>query len=80
MGVIGEMWCYIDALPTLAMSKALCLEMPNAYNFTFSPYVVTMIILLGYAPGNYPLYFHMFTLRKKVLGGKTGEGNEKKVA
>ena len=80
MGVIGEMWCYIDALPTLATSKALRMEMPNAYNFTFSPYVVTIIILLGYAPGNYPLYFRMFTLRKKVLGVKTGEGNEKKVA
>ena len=80
MGAAGEMWCYIDALPTLATSKALCMEMPNAYNFTFSPYVVTIIILLGYVPGFPPLYFHMFALRKKVLGGKTGEGNEKKVA
>ena len=80
MGVAGEMWCLIDALPTLATSKALRMEMPNAYNFTFSPYVVTIIILLGYAPGVSPLYFHMFALRKKVLGGKTGKGNEKKVA
>ena len=80
MGVLGEMWCFIDALPTLATSKALRMEMPNAYNFTFSPYVVTIIILLGCAPGFPPLYFHMFALRKKVLGDKTGEGNEKKVA
>jgi len=76
MGVCGEMWCYIDALPVLSASKALRLEMPNPYNFTFSPYVVTILILLGYAPGFPPLYFHMFALRKKVLGG----GEAKKVA
>lgn len=76
MGLCGEVWCYIDALPILSTSKVLRMEMPNAYNFTFSLYAVTILILLGYVPGFPPLYFHMFTLRKKVLGG----GEAKKVA
>lgn len=80
MGVSGEMWCYIDALPFLATSKALGIAMPNAYNFTFSPYVVTIMILLLYIPGFPPLYFHMFAQRKKVLGGGASEEKSKKVA
>jgi len=76
MGVSGEMWCYISALPFLPKG----MEMPNPYNFTFSPYVATLIILLGYAPGFPPLYFHMFSLRRKVVGGETGEAKAKKVA
>ena len=76
MGVTGELWCYISALPFLPNG----MEMPNPYNFTFSPYVATIIILLGYIPGFPPLYFHMFALRRKVVGGETGEGKAKKVA
>ena len=80
IGASAEMWCYIDALPFLTTSKALSIEMPNAYNFTFSPYVITKIILLGYFPGLYPMYSHMLAQRKKVLGGGTLEEKSKKVA
>ena len=76
LGVSGEMWCYYDSLSALKTSKIMTLEMPNPFNFTFSPYVVTIMILLGYIPGFPPLYFHMFALRKKVLGG----GDKKKTA
>ena len=43
-------------------------EMPNPLNFTFQPYVVTIMIMLYYIPGFPPMYFHMFAQRKKVLG------------
>jgi len=79
VGVIAEMWCFIDVLPYLSTSKALCIEMPNAYNFTFSPYVITKIILLGYFPGLYPMYSHMLAQRKKVLEGGPSEDKSKKV-
>jgi len=79
IGVCGEMWCYISALPTLANSKVLRMEMPNAYNFTFCPFVVTILILLWYIPGFPPMYFHMFGQRKKILGGG-GKTEAKKVA
>jgi len=80
MGVSGELWCYISSLPYLATSKFLRMELPNALNFTFSPYVITIMILLFYIPGFPPLYFHMFAQRKKVLGSGTSEEKSKKVA
>ena len=80
IGALGEMWCYFDALPFLATSKALRIEMPNAYNFTFSPYMVTIIILLAYFPLMPPMYFHMLAQRKKVLGDGNSAEKSKKVA
>lgn len=80
MGVSGEMWCYFDSLSYLKSSGFMRLDMPNAYNFTFSPYVVTIMILLAYGPGFPPLYFHMFAQRKKVLGGVGKATLEKKGA
>ena len=80
MGVSGELWCYISSLPYLATSKFQRMELPNALNFTFSPYVITIMILLFYIPGFPPLYFHMFAQRKKVLGAGTTEEKSKKVA
>ena len=79
IGAISEMWCYFDALPFLATSKALRIEMPNAFNFTFSLYFVTIIILFGYIPLFPPMYFHMLAQRKKVLGGGTSEESKKVV-
>ena len=68
MGVSGEMWCYFDSLAYWKTSSMFKIALPNAWNFTFSPYVMTIMILLAYAPGFPPLYFHMFAQRKKVLG------------
>jgi len=79
IGALGEMWCYFDALPFLATSKALRIEMPNAYNFTFSPYMVTIMILLAYFPLMPPMYFHMLVQRKKVFGDGNSEEKSKKV-
>lgn len=67
MGVTGEMWCYFDSLSYLKSSKWMRIDLPNTYNFTFSPYILTILILFLYLPGFPPLYFHMFAQRKKVL-------------
>ena len=68
MGVTGELWCYFDSLSYLKTSNVMRMEMPNDLNFTFSPFVATIMLMIGYAPGFPPMYFHMFAQRRKVLG------------
>ena len=68
MGVTGEVWCYFESLNYWKSSKAFSYDMPNTLNFTFKPYVLTLLVILFYLPGFPPMYFHMFAQRKKVLG------------
>ena len=68
MGVTGELWCWYESIAFWKNSKSMSYEMPNLLNFTFQPYVVTIMIMLYYIPGFPPMYFHMFAQRKKVLG------------
>lgn len=68
MGVTGELWCWYESIAFWKNSKSMSYEMPNPLNFTFQPYVVTIMIMLYYIPGFPPMYFHMFAQRKKVLG------------
>ena len=51
MGVTGEVWCYVDSLAYWKTSKAYSYDMPNTLNFTFKPYVVTLLVILFYLPG-----------------------------
>ena len=51
MGVTGEVWCYVDSLAYWKTSKAFSYDMPNTLNFTFQPYVVTLLVILFYLPG-----------------------------
>ena len=51
MGVTGEVWCYVDSLAYWKTSKAYSYDMPNTLNFTFQPYVVTLLVILFYLPG-----------------------------
>ena len=78
LGVTGELWCYYDSLHFLKTSKFMSLAMPNKFNFIFSPYVVTLMVMLFYIPGFPPMYMHMVKQRRKVLGSNNSD--EKKTA
>lgn len=73
MGVTGELWCYCDSLSFWKTGKLFSIALPNQWNFTFSPYVLIVMVLIMYIPGFPPMYFHMFGQRRKVLGRSSDE-------
>ena len=70
IGVTGELWCCFVTLPYLAKTGLFSVGMPNALNFTFSSYVMLVLIMLSYIPIFPQLYFYMFAQRRKVIGGE----------
>lgn len=67
-GVTGELLCLYWAQDYAAKNTIWSIELPNITNFTFSYYYFLWIVMLLYIPLFPQLYFHMFALRKKVLG------------
>ncbi|KAH8378482.1 hypothetical protein KR093_011646 [Drosophila rubida] len=74
IGVTGEMLCFWWAQRYARDHSVWSLEMPNKLNATFSYYIFLWIIMIGYIPVFPHLFFHMWTLRRKILGG----GSKKK--
>jgi len=72
-GASGEWLCAFLALPALKARNLLSLELPNALNFGFSLYALTIVVLIIYLPGLPYMYTHMMAQRKKHLGGKKKE-------
>jgi len=69
IGITGELICLYSALPHYASTQNLSISMPNAYNVIFSFWHFIVMIMLMYIPVFPQLYGHMFSQRKKVLGG-----------
>ncbi|CAO1412715.1 unnamed protein product [Diamesa serratosioi] len=69
IGVTGELLCFYWATKHVYATKQWSIEMPNSLNATFSYFYVLWFIMLSYIPVFPQLYLHMFTLRKKIIGG-----------
>jgi very-long-chain (3R)-3-hydroxyacyl-CoA dehydratase len=69
IGVTGELLCIFAAQKEVGETKIFTIEMPNAVNFTFDYQIALWLLMLLYIPIFPQLYMHMFTLRRKVLGG-----------
>ena len=68
VGVTGELLCSFAGLQYAAKTGLFSYSLPNMINATFSfPLVIGGIMLL-YIPLFPPMYLHMFSQRKKVLG------------
>ncbi|XP_065214780.1 very-long-chain (3R)-3-hydroxyacyl-CoA dehydratase hpo-8-like [Planococcus citri] len=77
-GVSGELLCMYAAQAYVAEHKNFTIELPNAMNFTFSYQYFLLFNMIGYIPGFPQLYLHMFTQRKKIIGGSSGADRAKK--
>lgn len=71
MGITGELLCLYHAQQEVAVTKKLTVALPNAYNFIFNFRYFLIGYMLLYIPLFPMLYGHMFSQRKKVLGGAT---------
>ncbi|KAM8716635.1 hypothetical protein ACLKA7_003503 [Drosophila subpalustris] len=76
IGVTGELLCFWWAQKYAKEHSIWSVVMPNKWNATFSYFALLWIVMLAYIPIFPQLYMHMFTLRRKILGG----GGSKKKA
>lgn len=78
IGVTGELLCFWWAQGYAKTNTVWSIEMPNIYNATFSYFTLLWIVMLLYIPLFPQLYMHMFTQRRKILGG--GNSSNKSTA
>lgn len=69
LGVTGELLSAYTALQYVKKSGIMSVSLPNAANISFNYYYALIIIMLTYIPIFPQLYMHMFSQRKKLLGG-----------
>jgi len=69
VGVSGELLCNFAGYLEAKESGIYSVSLPNPVNFTFSFSLLTVLVGLVYIPCFPPMYIHMFTQRRKVLGG-----------
>jgi len=69
LGAGSELVTMYSAMPDIKKSSILTLAMPNQFNATFSLYYALIIFALMYPPAFPQLYLHMFSQRRKALGG-----------
>lgn len=77
IGVSSELTMAWLALPTIRETRLFSVELPNAWNYGFSYYVLCILVMLSYIPGLPQLYGYMLVQRKKVLGGGGGGAKPK---
>jgi len=75
MGVTGELLCSYAGFIEANKNASYSIGLPNRANFTFSFAMVIAFISLLYVPLFPPMYLHMFSQRKKVLGGETSSAS-----
>ncbi|XP_044750434.1 very-long-chain (3R)-3-hydroxyacyl-CoA dehydratase hpo-8 [Coccinella septempunctata] len=71
IGVTGELLCLYAAQWEIRKTGFLSVQMPNTLNFIFNYSHFLILVMTMYIPFFPQLYLHMFTLRRKVLGGQT---------
>lgn len=69
IGVTGELLCMYAAQKYISKTNMWSVSLPNPFNFTFSYSYFVIIIMLLYIPIFPQLYLHMFSQRRKFLGG-----------
>ncbi|XP_018323412.1 very-long-chain (3R)-3-hydroxyacyl-CoA dehydratase 2 [Agrilus planipennis] len=69
VGVTGELLCLYGAFREVSRNRLWSVDLPNFINFSFQYDYFIMLVMLLYIPLFPQLYLHMFTLRRKVLGG-----------
>ncbi|EEB10892.1 ptpla domain protein, putative [Pediculus humanus corporis] len=70
LGVTGELLCFYWAQAYVSEHKIFTAELPNYWNFTFSYNYLLISIMLLYIPLFPQMYLHMFSQRRKVIGGQ----------
>lgn len=78
IGVTGELLCFWWAQSYAKTNSVWSVEMPNKWNATFSYFTLLWIVMLLYIPLFPQMYLHMFTQRRKILGGGSSPKSEKK--
>ncbi|XP_058452255.1 very-long-chain (3R)-3-hydroxyacyl-CoA dehydratase hpo-8-like [Malaya genurostris] len=73
LGFFGELLCFYWAQSYIGETDMWSVSMPNPYNFTFSFYYFVWIMAIGYLPMFPQMYLHMFSQRKKILGGERSQ-------
>uniref|UniRef100_A0A1B6FPQ3 Very-long-chain (3R)-3-hydroxyacyl-CoA dehydratase n=1 Tax=Cuerna arida TaxID=1464854 RepID=A0A1B6FPQ3_9HEMI len=77
IGVTGELLCMYAAQKFVGETQLWSLTLPNKWNFTFSYHYFIIYIMLLYIPLFPQLYLHMFSQRKKIIGGTTQTSKKK---
>ncbi|KAH8403272.1 hypothetical protein KR222_009561 [Zaprionus bogoriensis] len=78
IGVTGELLCFWWAQRYAREHSVWSAQLPNKWNATFSYYAFLWFVMLLYIPLFPQLYLHMFTLRRKILGGAGGASSKAK--
>jgi len=68
--MIGELLCQLVGIQYAYKQDILSVHLPNSLNASFSFPLFILITMLLYIPLFPPMYMHMFSQRKKVLGTK----------
>lgn len=71
IGVTGELLCIYSAQQEVNRTKLWTISMPNSANFIFNYSHFLVFVMLLYIPLFPQMYLHMFSQRRKVLGGAT---------
>lgn len=78
IGITGELLClYSATLYARANPEAYSYLLPNSWNFTFNYFYLLAIIMFTYIPVFPHLYMHMFSQRRKLLGGRDSQKKER---
>jgi len=70
IGITGELLCLYNALPYYKSSGMYSLSLPNFINWSFNFQYFVIYVMLSYIPVFPKLYFHMFSQRRKIIGGE----------
>jgi len=73
LGVLGELLCMYNGIDFAQSQGVFQVDLPNTLNATFYYPLVIVLEMLLYIPLFPPMYFHMFSQRKKVLGPQKEE-------
>lgn len=76
IGITGELLCIWAAYQFVSETGMWSTTLPNPINFTFDYGYFLLASMLAYIPVFPQLYLHMFSQRKKVVGGESNKKNK----
>lgn len=76
IGVTGELLALYAAQDVVSRSKQWTVEMPNNLNFTFGYRYFLLFVMFMYIPVFPKMYLHMFSQRKKIIGGGSSKKSQ----
>lgn len=69
IGVTGELLCFYSAQQYVFENQMWTISLPNILNVTFNYHYLLLFVMALYVPLFPQLYLHMFSQRKKFIGG-----------